>query len=118
MEFATDCSTMGIIITSSTMGFVAKFFTMDPQMNIQHGFPKETRHETTRTSPERVSAEVSMPNPTNMARGVSPEFGLANYASTEQISRPRKVGGLFNIWGTKRGPNLNESHQSDSNNED
>ncbi|CAA7027539.1 unnamed protein product [Microthlaspi erraticum] len=73
-----------------------------PQMNIQHGFPKETRHETTRTSPERVSAEVSMPNPTNMARGVSPEFGLANYASTEQISRPRKVGGLFNIWGTKQ----------------
>ncbi|CAN6922737.1 unnamed protein product, partial [Brassica oleracea] len=32
--------------------------------------------------------------------------------------RSRRRGGLFNIWGKKQGPNLNESHQSESEDED
>lgn len=55
--------------------------------NVQHGFPLETQ---TRTTP-------------NSQQGASPR----------EKPQTRKTGGLFNIWGTQRGPNLNETHQSD-----
>ncbi|KAF8052755.1 LOW QUALITY PROTEIN: hypothetical protein N665_1512s0004 [Sinapis alba] len=49
----------------------------------------------------------------NIVRGVSPEFGFMNYASTSKTSHPRRRGGLFNIWGSEQGLNLNETHESD-----
>ncbi|KAL0668950.1 hypothetical protein Bca4012_031654 [Brassica carinata] len=42
------------------------------------------------------------------------ETSARNYASTSKASRPRRRGGLFNIWGTERGLNLNETQESDS----
>uniref|UniRef100_A0A0D3DIT3 Myb/SANT-like domain-containing protein n=1 Tax=Brassica oleracea var. oleracea TaxID=109376 RepID=A0A0D3DIT3_BRAOL len=55
--------------------------------NVQHGFPLETQTRST-TNPQQGS-------------------------SRREIPETRKTGGLFNIWGTQRGPNLNETHQSD-----
>ncbi|XP_010435895.1 PREDICTED: heat shock protein DDB_G0288861-like [Camelina sativa] len=59
-----------------------------PQTNVQHGFSLETQTET--------QTETTTPRP---------------------IPRTRKSGGLFNIWGTHQGPNLNETHQNDSDDE-
>ncbi|WZZ32296.1 hypothetical protein YC2023_015697 [Brassica napus] len=55
--------------------------------NVQHGFPLETQTRST-TNPQQGS-------------------------SRREIPETRKTGGLFNIWGTQPGPNLNETHQSD-----
>ncbi|KAH0896229.1 hypothetical protein HID58_045797 [Brassica napus] len=55
--------------------------------NVQHGFPLETQTRST-TNPQQGS-------------------------SRREIPETRKTGGLFNIWGTQQGPNLNETHQSD-----
>ncbi|KAL0827198.1 hypothetical protein Bca101_050875 [Brassica carinata] len=66
-----------------------------PPNNVQYGFSLETQTKSTRTDEERVATETSPRN----------------------ISRTRKSGGLFNIWGTQRGPNLNETHQTDSEDE-
>ncbi|KAF3611210.1 hypothetical protein DY000_02049967 [Brassica cretica] len=66
-----------------------------PPNNVQYGFSLETKTKSTRTDEERVATETSPRN----------------------ISRTRKSGGLFNIWGTQRGPNLNETHQTDSEDE-
>ena len=62
---------------------------------MQYGFSLETQTKSTRTDEERVATETSLRN----------------------ISCTRKSGGLFNIWGTQRGPNLNETHQTDSEDE-
>uniref|UniRef100_M4FJ33 Myb/SANT-like domain-containing protein n=1 Tax=Brassica campestris TaxID=3711 RepID=M4FJ33_BRACM len=76
-----------------------------PPRNVQHGFSLETEVQTT-------TREKEVPVSENVIRGVSPEF--TNYASTSKASRPRRRGGLFNIWGTERGLNLNETQESDS----
>ncbi|KAF3514303.1 hypothetical protein F2Q69_00003716 [Brassica cretica] len=76
-----------------------------PPRNVQHGFSLETEVQTT-------THEKEVPVSENVIRGVSPEF--TNYASTSKASRPRRRGGLFNIWGTERGLNLNETQESDS----
>ncbi|CAN6912392.1 unnamed protein product [Brassica oleracea] len=46
------------------------------------------------------------------------EFQCQSLQQLPQIPRSRRRGGLFNIWGKKQGPNLNESHQSESEDED
>jgi len=66
-----------------------------PPNNVQYGFSLETQTKSTRTDEERVATETSPRN----------------------ISRTRKSGRLFNIWGTQRGANLNETHQTDSEDE-
>ncbi|KAH0885089.1 hypothetical protein HID58_061185, partial [Brassica napus] len=73
-----------------------------PPRNVQHGFSLETEVQTT-------THEKEVPVSENVIRGVSPEF--TNYASTSKASRPRRRGGLFNIWGTERGLNLNETQE-------
>ncbi|KAJ4907955.1 Uncharacterized protein Rs2_11613 [Raphanus sativus] len=78
-----------------------------PPRNVQHGFSLETEVQTTTHEKEVHVSE-------NVVRGVSPEFGLGNNASTSKTSRPRRRGGLFNILGSGRGLNLNETHESDS----
>ncbi|KAF8116635.1 hypothetical protein N665_0015s0012 [Sinapis alba] len=77
-----------------------------PPKNIQHGFSLETEVQTT-TLENKVHVSK------NIVRGVSLEFGFMNYASTSKTSRPRRRGGLFNIWGSEQGLNLNETHESD-----
>ncbi|KAL0787810.1 hypothetical protein Bca101_004056 [Brassica carinata] len=52
-------------------------------------------------------ADINLPSETSARVNASPR----------NISRTRKSGGLFNIWGTQRGPNLNETHQTDSEDE-
>ncbi|CAA7032511.1 unnamed protein product [Microthlaspi erraticum] len=91
-----------------------------PPTNVQRGFSLGTEVETTTIGQVEVSRESEVRTSENVQRGVSPEFGFTNYSSEAQIprSRPRRVGGLFNIWGNKQGPNLNESHQSRSGSED
>ncbi|CAH8361066.1 unnamed protein product [Eruca vesicaria subsp. sativa] len=74
--------------------------------NVQRGFSLETGVQTTTNENEDHVSE-------NVARGVSPEFGFTNYAYTSKTSRPKR-GGLFNIWGSERELNLNETHESDS----
>ncbi|KAH0866161.1 hypothetical protein HID58_083372, partial [Brassica napus] len=74
-----------------------------PPRNVQHGFSLETEVQTT-------TREKEVPVSENVIRGVSPEF--TNYASTSKASRPRRRGGLFNIWGTERGLNLNETQEN------
>ncbi|CAN6999554.1 unnamed protein product [Brassica rapa subsp. trilocularis] len=78
-----------------------------PPRNVQHGFSLETEVQTT-------THEKEVPVSENVIRGVSPEFGCTNYASTSKASPPRRREGLFNIWGTERGLNLNETQESDS----
>ncbi|KAF2549658.1 hypothetical protein F2Q70_00022826 [Brassica cretica] len=78
-----------------------------PPRNVQRGFSLETEVQTTTHEKEVHVSE-------NVIRGVSPEFGFTNYASTSKASRLRRRGGLFNIWGTERGLNLNETRESDS----
>ncbi|KAG7543380.1 hypothetical protein ISN45_Aa07g032980 [Arabidopsis thaliana x Arabidopsis arenosa] len=85
-----------------------------PPTNVQRGFSLGTEEETTTNAHQRVSHEEDVPSAENMVRGVSPEFGFTNYSSTPRTSRPRRRGGLFNIWGSGGGLNLNETHQSDS----
>ena len=74
---------------------------------MQYGFSLETQTKSTRIAEERVVEETPVPTSTNSQRGVSPT----------QMSRTRKSGGLFIIWRTQRGPNLNETHQTDSEDE-
>ncbi|XP_048614735.1 uncharacterized protein LOC106398678 [Brassica napus] len=78
-----------------------------PPRNVQRGFSLETEVQTTTHEKEVHVSE-------NVIRGVSPEFGFTNCASTSKASRPRRRGGLFNILGTERGLNLNETRESDS----
>lgn len=85
-----------------------------PPTNVQHRFSLGTEEETITNVHQRVSHEEEVPSAENLARGVLPEFGFTNYSSTTRTSRPRRRGGLFNIWGSEGGPNLNETHQSDS----
>lgn len=75
-----------------------------PPTNVQYEFSLETQTKSTRIAEERVTEETPMPTSTNSQRGLSPT----------QMSHTRKSGGLFNIWGTHRGPKLNETHQTDS----
>ncbi|CAA7015378.1 unnamed protein product [Microthlaspi erraticum] len=91
-----------------------------PPTNVQRGFSLGPEVETTTIGQVEVSRESEIRTSENVQRGVSPEFGFTNYSSEAQIprSRPRRVGGLFNLWGNKQGPNLNESHQSRSGSED
>ncbi|WZZ65264.1 hypothetical protein YC2023_076634 [Brassica napus] len=78
-----------------------------PPRYVQRGFSLETEVQTTTHEKEVHVSE-------NVIRRVSPEFGFTNYASTSKASRPRRRGGLFNIWGTEKGLNLNETRESDS----
>ncbi|KAL0825334.1 hypothetical protein Bca101_049011 [Brassica carinata] len=137
MEFTFKCSAVGYTAKCSTMGYTAKCSVVGtqqwgptsavpqwgssptthqwgssqdapqyiPPRNVQHGFSLETEVQTT-------TREKEVPVSENVIRGVSPEF--TNYASTSKASRPRRRGGLFNIWGTERGLNLNETQESDS----
>ncbi|CAF1932185.1 unnamed protein product [Brassica oleracea var. botrytis] len=76
-----------------------------PPRNVQRGFSLETEVQTTTHEKEVHVSE-------NVIRGVSPEFGFTNCASTSKASRPRRRGGLFNILGTERGLNLNETREN------
>lgn len=77
-----------------------------------------TEAETNMNNQQRDSLEAEGRISANLHMRVSPEFGFTNYSSEAQIPRSRRRGGLFNIWGKKQGPNLNESHQSESEDED
>ncbi|KAH0897794.1 hypothetical protein HID58_047362, partial [Brassica napus] len=65
-----------------------------PPTNVQYGFSLETQTKNTRIVEKRVTEETPVPTSTNSQRGLS----------LTQMSRTRKSGGLFNIWGTHRGP--------------
>ncbi|XP_033140461.1 LWamide neuropeptides-like [Brassica rapa] len=86
--------------------------------NVQRGFSVGPEAETNMNNQQRDSLEAEGRISANLHMRVSPEFGFTNYSSEAQIPRSRRRGGLFNIWGKKQGPNLNESHQSESEDED
>ncbi|CAF2111138.1 unnamed protein product [Brassica napus] len=112
----TTCSTMGCASKYSTMRFITKYSTMGSNiccstmgLITDHSSMGIITRCSTIYSSEKCSTWIFPRN-----RRVSPEFGFTNYASTSKASRPRRRGGLFNIWGTERGLNLNETQESDS----
>ncbi|CAH8353256.1 unnamed protein product [Eruca vesicaria subsp. sativa] len=64
-----------------------------PPMDVQYGFSLESQNKSPRIAEERVAEEAPVPTSVNSQKGVS----------TTQISRTRKSGRLFNIWGRQQG---------------
>ncbi|EOA18928.1 hypothetical protein CARUB_v10007567mg [Capsella rubella] len=72
--------------------------------NVQYGFSLGSEGETMRNTQHEPSGGATIETS-------SSGLGFTNYFETGQLPQIPRLGGLFNIWGTKQGPNA--SHPSD-----